>query len=258
VSDLNDTVDISHQVTIEKLQAIASPWAEWVSELETKHVICDGGLAQVLEWDTKRGRDFQCLAHFVYCCEGFPDQHLLPTAAKMEKWLTREDSPTHGFKVTINDVLTMFYYIASTPKFNKGFKLIDKRLAPVEFVFIGEIQRFDMPSMLTVKNFLLGVLLYALRDRTYEERANAIFDMRSYIRGQFRDIRTNTAVGKALWSYIDSVVKGSHLSSGLIASSEGRRGGKRKKRDEDDEYRPQPVRGLGPAPKTRTRGSKTN
>jgi hypothetical protein len=258
VSDLNYSIGFSHHVT-EKLQAIASPWAEWVSELETKHVICDGGLAQVLEWDTKRGRDFQCLAHFVYCCEGFPEQHLLPTAAKMEKWLTREDSPPHGFKGTINDVLTMFYYISSTPRFNKGFKLIDKRLAPVEFVFIGEMQRFDVsPRCSLSRNFLLGVLLYALRHRTYEERANAIFDMRSYIRGQFRDIRTNTAVGKALWSYIDSVVKGSHLSSGMIASSEGRRGGKRKKRDEDDEYRPQPVRGLGPAPKTRTRSAKTN
>jgi hypothetical protein len=130
----------------EKLQAIPGPWAEWISKLESKHVMCDGGLAQILEWDTKRGRDFQCIAHFVFCCESYPDVYLLPTAAKMEKWLTREDNPSHEFKNLIDSILNTFYYLAHESTYNKGFSKIDKRLAPVEFVFIGEKQNSLMKN----------------------------------------------------------------------------------------------------------------
>jgi hypothetical protein len=93
-------------------------------------------LSQVLQWDTKRGRDFQCIAQFVYCCDGLPD-HLFPTAQKMEKWLTRVDKPTPAFKSLINEVLRQFWVIAMTPNLKYAFTNIDKRLAPVEFVFVG-------------------------------------------------------------------------------------------------------------------------
>jgi hypothetical protein len=55
----------------------------------------------------------------------------------MEKWLLRVDNPTPSFKSLINDVLTEFYYIATTARLNYGFSSINKRLAPVEFVFVG-------------------------------------------------------------------------------------------------------------------------
>jgi hypothetical protein len=120
----------------EKLQAVASPWTDWVNDLELRHVANEGGLTKVLQWDTKRGRDFQCLAQFIYCCDGLPN-HLIPTHQKMERWLTRMDSPAQSFRVAINGVLDDFYYIATDKRLSSGFTKINKKLAPVEFVFIG-------------------------------------------------------------------------------------------------------------------------
>jgi hypothetical protein len=120
----------------EKLQAIASPWAEWVTDLSMRHIANEGGLGHHLDWDNKRGRDFQCLAQLIYCCDSLPAK-LIPTHQKMEKWLVRTDNPQHNFKTSINDVLNEFYYIATEKKLQDAFKKIDKRLAPVEFVFIG-------------------------------------------------------------------------------------------------------------------------
>jgi hypothetical protein len=122
----------------EKLQAIASPWTTLINFLQDRHVSNEGGLAHVLEWDTKRGRDFQCLAHFIYCCDGLPER-LIPTHQKMEKFLTRTDQPDPSFKTTINDVLDEFYFIATEKRLQDAFKRIEKRLAPVEFVFIGSV-----------------------------------------------------------------------------------------------------------------------
>ena len=99
----------------------------------------DGGLSDVLEWDTKRGRDFQNIAHMVFCCDGLPDE-LLPTAQKIEKWISRIDSPPEQFKADIEEVLTAFWRIASNKKYNEAFTKVTQRIAPVEFIFIGKLQ----------------------------------------------------------------------------------------------------------------------
>ncbi|KAI6046100.1 hypothetical protein EDC04DRAFT_1872864 [Pisolithus marmoratus] len=222
----------------EKLQAISSPWAEWIADLHTRHVNTEGALAQVLEWDTRRGRDFQCIAQMVYCCDSLPE-HALPTAQKLEKWLSRIDKPTHSFKARIDNTLNAFWHIADADNLNAAFNQVDKRVAPVEFVFIG-------------------ALLFVLDDRTYEERANAILHMRLRIREQFRDVRNNGQVGKALWKFIDSVTGPSGLrilgnsSQSIRAAPSSSK--KRKQLDEDEEdYRPSPVRSLGQGIGTRTK-----
>jgi hypothetical protein len=99
----------------------------------------DGGLSDVLEWDTKRGRDFQNIAHMVFCCDGLPDE-LLPTAQKIEKWISRVDNPPEQFKADIEEVLTAFWRIASNKKYNEAFTKVTQRIAPVEFIFIGKLQ----------------------------------------------------------------------------------------------------------------------
>lgn len=99
----------------------------------------DGGLSDVLEWDTKRGRDFQNIAHMVFCCDGLPDE-LLPTAQKIEKWISRVDKPPGQFKADIEEVLTAFWRIASNKKYNEAFTKVTQRIAPVEFIFIGKLQ----------------------------------------------------------------------------------------------------------------------
>jgi hypothetical protein len=54
------------------------------------------------------------------------------------KWLSRVDQPTEQFKREIDDALNDIAYLATSlnPDLKKGFT-IGKKLAPVEFVFIG-------------------------------------------------------------------------------------------------------------------------
>ncbi|KAH7888574.1 hypothetical protein F5I97DRAFT_1803315 [Phlebopus sp. FC_14] len=219
----------------EKLQAISSPWAEWISDLETRHVNCEGGLGQVLEWDTKRGRDFQCIAQLVYCCDSLPD-HALPTAQKLEKWLLRLDKPNQTFQTQISNVLTEFWHVATSHELNAAFTQVDKRVAPVEFVFIG-------------------TLLFILRDHSHHERATAVLHMRLRIREQFRDVRNNGVVGKALWSYIDSITGPSGLrvlqSNRFIIGPPGSRRKRKHPDDEDEDYHPSPIKTLGQSIGTR-------
>lgn len=120
----------------EKLQAIASPWADWISLMDTRFVSSDNGLTTIIDVDMKRGRDFQSLAQLVYCCDNYPE-HSIPTAPKMEQWVARAEHPPHAFKTAINDVLTSFWHIASDRSLNAAFTKIQKRVAPIEFVFIG-------------------------------------------------------------------------------------------------------------------------
>ncbi|KAJ3570206.1 hypothetical protein NP233_g4563 [Leucocoprinus birnbaumii] len=219
----------------EKLQAISSPYAEWLSELENRHVTVENGLSHVLEWDTKRGRDYQNLAHFVYCCDRLPVEDL-PTPHKLELWLTREDPPTESFKRDIEEVLTDFWNMATDRSLNEAFRLVNKRIAPVEFVFIA-------------------VLLYQLRGYSKDARAKAIYHLRTSIREQFADVRMNTKVGKAMWAIINSLqvnpVAPVHLDHRPVVKP-----GKKRKRNNrtdssDDEYKPDPVRNIGKPLKTR-------
>ncbi|KAF8351390.1 hypothetical protein F5887DRAFT_1194897, partial [Amanita rubescens] len=219
----------------EKLQAISSPWASWISGLEARHVTVDGGLSSQFEWDTKRGRDFQNIAHFVYCCDGLPNENL-PTAQKLEVWLSRVDPPGDQLKKEIDETLREMWMIAKERSLNKGFTTIGKRLAPVEFVFVG-------------------VLLYKLRNRSREERAVAIHHLRTTIREEFQDIRNNTIVGKAMWIIINELTQ-NHTSS-LAYRDSGRSRRKRKAGDPDtDEYRPEPIKALGKGVKTRSKMTK--
>lgn len=93
----------------------------------------------MLSWDTKRGRDFQNVAHMIYCCDGYPESEQLPTAQKIDKWMNREDTPNQQFKNDIDAVLRKLLVVATTPEYNAGFTKIAQRLAPVEFIFIGRL-----------------------------------------------------------------------------------------------------------------------
>lgn len=123
----------------EKLQAIASPWSEWISDLGRRMLTSEGGLQSKIDVEFGRGRDFQVLASLVYCCESIPTRSLA-NSTKLEAFLSRTDSPRAEFKKSIQDVLTSFWHIADKPELNVAFRNVKQRVAPVEFVFIGKSQ----------------------------------------------------------------------------------------------------------------------
>ncbi|KAH9940454.1 uncharacterized protein BXZ73DRAFT_42719 [Epithele typhae] len=171
----------------EKLQALSSPWSELIDELVQMYVVCEDGLPAKINVTIKRGQDFQLIAGLLYCCHQLPEQGQ-PTSGNIEKWLTGNSVPHESFKSAISDTLKSMWYIGDTPSLNHGFTEITKRVAPVEFVFIG-------------------VLLYLMRDRPYLERADAILDMRQSVRKKYQDIRSKHEVFKEMWIYIDSVAE---------------------------------------------------
>lgn len=218
----------------EKLQAISSPWADWIAVIESRHVQVEGGLTSLLDWDTKRGRDFQNIAYMMYCCDGLPTTEQVPSNQKLEKFLSRVDPPRPAFQKEMEEVLEAFWKIASNPSLNHGLRN-GKRLAPVEFIYIG-------------------VMLFILRSRSIEERAKAVSYLRDSVRKEFRDIRTNGLVCKYMWTLIWKLEKGGISSMGHASEDVGR---KRRKPDsgsgDDDDYRPSPVSSLGASMKTRFR-----
>lgn len=187
----------------------------------------------------------------------------------MEKWLLRADPPSPDFKARMNEVLNGFWELATDANLKYGFA-IENRLAPVEFLFVGAC----LPCISPLHPFspysrcsLLcrgapGVLLFVLHDASPAVRAHGIYNLRTRIREQFRDIRANTVVCKALWALVDA--ERAHPSSaradmGAAANGAAGRGpGKRRRKGadgdgSDGEYRPTPVKSLGSAVKTRSK-----
>ena len=124
--------------TAEKLQAISSPWANYITHLEKTHLTIDGGLVDHIAFDDTRGRAFQNTAQLVYCCAGLPAAQRVPSAAKLEKWLVAPDErPSAAFKVDMAAVLVRLYELACSEELNAPFRRFKAKVSPVEFVFIG-------------------------------------------------------------------------------------------------------------------------
>ncbi|KAI0915786.1 hypothetical protein AcV5_003610 [Taiwanofungus camphoratus] len=220
----------------EKLQAIPSPWSEWISDLDTRYINNDDGITDIVDVDMKRGRDFQSLAQLVYCCDAYPE-HAIPTAQKMEQWLVRMDLPNPAFKTAVNDVLTEFWYIAHTPRLAQAFTKIQKRVAPVEFVFIG-------------------VVLFALRDASHETRAEEIYNMRVHIRNRFSDVRFRNDVVRMLWDFIEDVVARQEVNESRSRRDSGDTNDKKKRKKKKDDSDDEMVDDYHPSNSQATRRSK--
>ncbi|KAF9492791.1 hypothetical protein BDN71DRAFT_1591415 [Pleurotus eryngii] len=179
----------------EKLQAISSPWGAWISSLESKHVHIENGLRELFQWDVARGRDFQNIVHLIYCCDKLEneDRQELPTASKIDVWLRRTDEPDPRFQKRINDVLDFMTYLAGRDARRdglvNGFMAVGKRVAPVEFVFIG-------------------VLLFVMAHASKDDRARAVLDLRKNVRSKHKDVRMNTNCVKTIWTFIMNIQEG--------------------------------------------------
>jgi hypothetical protein len=122
----------------EKLQAVSSPWANYITHLEKTHLTIEGGLIDHIAFDETRGRAFQNTAQLVYCCAGLPAAQRIPTAPRLEKWLTSPDErPSTAFKAAMTDVLSRLWELASDLELDAPFRRFKAKVAPVEFVYIG-------------------------------------------------------------------------------------------------------------------------
>ncbi|KAF8493941.1 hypothetical protein F5888DRAFT_699674 [Russula emetica] len=175
----------------EKLQAISSPWANYITLLEKTHLTIDGGLIDKISFDDSRGRAFQNIAQLVYCCAGLPATQRIPTAAKLEKWLNSQDErPSAAFKYAMADVLGRLWELASSKELDAPFRQFKAKVAPVEFVYIG-------------------VLLYVMRQGyAVAEQSRAVFVLRRDIRKAHVDVRFNSRVAADCWSLIDAIENG--------------------------------------------------
>ncbi|KAJ7638889.1 hypothetical protein FB45DRAFT_904165 [Roridomyces roridus] len=212
--------------TAEKWATIVSPWTEWITKLENRHVSIEGGLSQLLDWDTKRGREFSNVAQMVYICDGHPNSENVPTAPKMQNWLARMDPPGEKFKKDVDDAMTEYCHLASDPDLNSG----------------------KSPPW---NSSTVGVLLYVLRRSSSEEKARAVHHLRSEIRRQFpSQVRFNAMVGAALWKLINDL-KQHPITPATPGSTSKRR--RKMSESEDEEYRPAPVKSIGKGRQTRSR-----
>ena len=156
----------------EKLQAISSPWADYITHLEKTHLTIDGGLIDKISFDDSRGRAFQNIAQLVYCCAGLPATQRIPTAAKLEKWLTSQDErPSAAFTYAMADVLGRLWELAGSEELDAPFRKFKAKVAPVEFVYIGALTHFPParhPILKENNSFFFGsstgILLYILRN----------------------------------------------------------------------------------------------
>ncbi|KAK7470566.1 hypothetical protein VKT23_001990 [Stygiomarasmius scandens] len=169
----------------EKLAAIASPVATWINELDDRQMGAQNGLSDVIDIELKRGKNFQNMAQFVFCCH-FVDEELFPSGRRFEDFLNQRQEMTMDMKKQLEKALQQFKKLASNPKLNSGFTKIKSRVAPVEFVFIG-------------------VLLFLMEDASEKDQADAVYSLRKGIRTQFPDLRMRNDVADVMWAFVKSL-----------------------------------------------------
>ena len=73
----------------------------------------------------------------IFCCFKVEDRPV-PLTNSLSKWLQAQQSPPDElFKSKMEDVLRTMWVLGSDDQFNEGFIKIEKKVAPIEFVFIG-------------------------------------------------------------------------------------------------------------------------
>ncbi|THV08474.1 hypothetical protein K435DRAFT_959037 [Dendrothele bispora CBS 962.96] len=220
--DIFQRVQLGVPLTVaEKLAAISSPVALWISELDEKHINVSDGLSDIIDIELKRGKNFQNMAQFVFCCH-FVDDEVFPRGRKFDMFLNAQEEVAPTMKKTITNTLRRFSKLAISYNLNKAFTRLKSRVAPVEFVFIG-------------------VLLFLMDDASEQEQADAVYNLRNGIRAQFPDLRMRKDVVDVLWTIVKSLrddpTQVCRLDPGHLKRKR-KPSAKASKDDSDSEYRP--------------------
>lgn len=125
-------------VGVEKLQAVSSPWTRWINTINAQYVTGSDGLQDKLGISGKHASGYHAVAHIAYCCSHLPRQQKIPSFAALNKFLDQDTTPSKTLQRDMVDVMKKFTQIATTDKLRLGFSQIPQKVAPVEFVYIGQ------------------------------------------------------------------------------------------------------------------------
>ncbi|KAK0191043.1 hypothetical protein F5146DRAFT_1196204 [Armillaria mellea] len=236
VRDIFQRVQLGVALTpAERLQAISTPYSEWVGDLVQKFLRVDGGISDFIVWDTKRSRDFSNLAYAMFCCDVIQTRPVL-AAPKLENWLNRQDPPREQLRNEMQTLLKNLCQIVSDKRYNSAFSKVSERVAPVEFAsWCMSWPRIPL-----------------------EKKAKAIHHLRSAVRSSFDDIRMRNDICAYMWDAVYSLKHNPSAVPRLYAGSPSKKSRKRKSEalgGDDDDFRPDGygVRNLPKAVKTRSR-----
>lgn len=92
----------------------------------------------------KHASGYHAVAHIAYCCSHLPKKQSIPAFAALSKFLNQDGSPPKNLQRDVVEVMKKFTEIATTEKLRFPFSEIPHKVAPVEFVYIGQ---FPSPSL---------------------------------------------------------------------------------------------------------------
>jgi hypothetical protein len=139
------------------------------------------------------------------------------TPAKLKNFITSPEVPNSAFKSHIQTVLSIFQALVANHEFRTVITSASPIIAPVEFIYIGAlISKLNIPAS--------------------SELAGSIYNFRSAIRREYKDIRMNDKVSKSMYAYIDKHNPVTIESTQSDTTSSPRK--RRRSTRDDDEYRP--------------------
>ncbi|KAI9507223.1 hypothetical protein F5148DRAFT_144121 [Russula earlei] len=164
----------------ERLQAIVGPWPSFIREVQS-HVLGIDGFGNSFDWGRARGRDFHGLASIVYLIEQLPACKAPPTTQTMEKWLTRTTPVPPKLRTGVLDTFRVYLALVREATSKKPFA---QRVSPIEFIMIG--------LMIFMKRETLSLT----------QLSHAVEKMRTDVRAEEKDVRSNGRVCKLLFKFI--------------------------------------------------------
>lgn len=165
----------------ERLQAVTGPLATF-----TRHVQ-KSILHTYTEWNTERGRDFQCIAAAIFIAEKMPHSMQWPSQGPLENFLSRETDMRPELRKQLLVAFKSVALMASDPQYNKGFRH-PTRPSPIEFISIV-------------------LLLFARQSEFgFVQCADAIEKLRKDLRKHYRQqLRMNSTLVKHTVKWIKSL-----------------------------------------------------
>jgi hypothetical protein len=213
----------------EKLQAISTPYSQFINVLLKKHVQAKDGLLEYFDdWKQDRGQAFGNIALMLHMVERYPDPATSVSPSVMMKWLRRVD-PVSRYCVCLvtaginsflslqveehlrkkmDSVLLTYYEVVAKHK-AESIGAVTNRVAP-----IGNCPSFSSRSRASLIFFhmvefsFIGLVIFALQPcYPLQDIARFIGDMRKHVREKEVNIRSNNQITGILYAWLASVPK---------------------------------------------------